>query len=180
MIKTPMPNTAPNRTTAARDHRTMPHKTIFAADALAGRTAPVTGGGSGIGIAIATTLADAGANVVLASRNQERLQLATKGIDASGGQALAIVTDVREADAVEAAVAAGVAQLDGLDIVIANAAGNFVVPFADMSFNAWRTVVDIDLHGTFHCVKAAYPHLKASVHGGRSRQGEAALTTEGG
>lgn len=139
----------------------------FSPDCLKGRTALVTGGGSGIGLAIARSLAAAGAQVVLASRNPERIAAAAQAIKAEGGQVLGVVADVRDPDAVQAAVATAVATFGGLDILIANAAGNFVVPFTDMSFNAWRTVVDIDLHGTFHCAKAAYPHLKASPHGGR-------------
>lgn len=139
----------------------------FSPDCLKGRTALVTGGGGGIGFAIARSLAAAGAQVVLASRNPERIAAAALAIKSEGGQALAIAADVRDPEAVQAAVAAAVATFGGLDILIANAAGNFVVPFADMSFNAWRTVVDIDLHGTFHCAKAAYPHLKVSPHGGR-------------
>lgn len=139
----------------------------FAADCLKGRTALITGGGSGIGFAIAQALAGAGANVVLASRKQERLEQAAQALRIDGARVLAVAADVREPEAVHAAVTAAVAQFGGLDIMIANAAGNFVVPFSDMSFNAWRTVVDIDLHGTFHCAKSAYPHLKASPHGGR-------------
>ena len=138
---------------------------VFAANALSGRTAVVTGGGSGIGFAIASALA--GANVVLVSRNLERLQTAAGDIRAAGGQALPVVADVRDEASVTAAVATTVSHFGGLDILIANAAGNFVLPFADMSFNAWRTVVDIDLYGTFHCAKAAYPALKASAFGGR-------------
>jgi NAD(P)-dependent dehydrogenase (short-subunit alcohol dehydrogenase family) len=129
----------------------------FSSDCLQGRTALVTGGGSGIGFAIAQALAGAGARVVLVSRTLDRVKDA----------ALGVVADVREPEAVQAAVQAAVDAFGGLDILVANAAGNFVVPFVDMSFNAWRTVVDIDLHGTFHCAKAAYPHLKASRHGGR-------------
>lgn len=139
----------------------------FSQDCLEGRTAIVTGGGSGIGLSIAQTLADAGANVVLASRKLERLQDAAQQICYSGGRALAVQADVREPETVQAAVDAAVNTFGSLDIMIANAAGNFVVPFADMSFNAWRTVVDIDLHGTFHCAKLAYPHLKASAFYGR-------------
>jgi NAD(P)-dependent dehydrogenase (short-subunit alcohol dehydrogenase family) len=141
--------------------------TVFAASALAGRTALVTGGGSGIGFAIAQALSHAGARIVLASRKLERLEEAANLLRADGAEVLAVAADVREPDAVQAAVAAAVARYGSLDIMIANAAGNFVVPFADMSFNAWRTVIDIDLHGTFHCAKAAYPHLKASPNGGR-------------
>jgi NAD(P)-dependent dehydrogenase (short-subunit alcohol dehydrogenase family) len=140
---------------------------VFSPDCLKGRTALITGGGSGIGFAIAQALAGAGAQVVLASRKLDRLDAAAETLRAGGGKVLTVAADVREPDAVQAAVTAAVDGFGGLDIMIANAAGNFVVPFADMSFNAWRTVVDIDLHGTFHCAKAAYPHLKASPHGGR-------------
>lgn len=138
---------------------------VFSPDCLRGRTALITGGGSGIGFAIAQVLAGAGAHVVLASRNLERLEAAAKVLRADGAQVLTVAADVREPDAVQSAVAAAVDRFGGLDIMIANAAGNFVVPVADMSVNAWRTVIDIDLHGTFHCAKAAYPHLKASPQG---------------
>lgn len=140
---------------------------VFSPDCLKGRTALITGGGSGIGFAIAQALAGAGAQVVLASRKLDRLEAAAETLRAGGANVLTVAADVREPEAVKAAVTAAVDGFGGLDIMIANAAGNFVVPFADMSFNAWRTVVDIDLHGTFHCAKAAYLHLKASAHGGR-------------
>lgn len=139
----------------------------FASDTLAGRTALVTGGGSGIGLAIASAFVAVGANVVIASRKLDRLEAAAQQLRALGGQTIAVQADVRQPEAVEAAVAAAVQQFGGLDIMVANAAGNFIVPVAEMSFNAWRTVIDIDLHGTFNCAKAAYPHLKASTHGGR-------------
>jgi NAD(P)-dependent dehydrogenase (short-subunit alcohol dehydrogenase family) len=139
----------------------------FAPDCLKGRSAIVTGGGSGIGFAIAQILVEAGAKVALVSRNLDRLQSAAQVIRSGGGEVLTVAADVREPEAVQAAVQATVDAFGGLDITIANAAGNFIIPFADMSFNAWRTVIDIDLHGTFHCAKAAYPHLKTSAHGGR-------------
>lgn len=127
----------------------------------------ITGGGSGIGLAIAQALAGAGARLVLVSRKLERLEGAAQTLRSDGAKVLTVAADVREPEAVQAAVSAAVQHFGGLDIMIANAAGNFVAPFADMSFNAWRTVIDIDLHGTFHCAKAAYPHLKASPQGGR-------------
>jgi NAD(P)-dependent dehydrogenase (short-subunit alcohol dehydrogenase family) len=139
----------------------------FAPDCLKGRSALVTGGGSGIGFAIAQVLAEAGARVALVSRKLDRLQDAAQVLRLGGAEVLTVAADVREPEAVQAAVQAAVDGFGGLDIMIANAAGNFVVPFTDMSFNAWRTVIDIDLHGTFHCAKAAHPHLKTSPHGGR-------------
>lgn len=140
---------------------------MFSNEALAGRTALVTGGGSGIGLGIAQALARAGASVVISSRNADRLRSAADLICRTGGTALPVEADVRDPEAVAAAVSRAVERFGALDILIANAAGNFVLPVRDMSFNAWRTVVDIDLHGTFHCAKAAYPALKASRHGGR-------------
>ncbi len=139
----------------------------FASYCLAGRTALITGGASGIGFGIAQGLAAAGARLVLVSRKLDRLQEAAKALRSAGAETIAVAADVRDGEAVQATIATTVDRFGGLDIMIANAAGNFVVPVADMSFNAWRTVVDVDLHGTFHCAKAAYPHLKTSAHGGR-------------
>lgn len=139
----------------------------FTSDALAGRVALITGGGSGIGFGIAKAFAATGARLVLASRNAERLESAVAELRAMGAEAIAVAADVRDPEAVASAVKAAVETYGALDIVIANAAGNFVVPAAEMSANAWKTVVDIDLNGTFHCAKAAYPALKASAHGGR-------------
>jgi NAD(P)-dependent dehydrogenase (short-subunit alcohol dehydrogenase family) len=139
----------------------------FSSDALAGRVALITGGGSGIGLGIAKAFARTGARLVLASRNVERLNAAVHEITALGGEAIAVQADVRSYEEVENAVRTAVATYGGLDIVIANAAGNFVVPAATMSPNAWRTVVDIDLNGTFFCARAAHEALRASRFGGR-------------
>lgn len=139
----------------------------FTENALAGRVALITGGGSGIGLGIAKAMAACGARLVLASRDQEKLDRAVAEIAASGGEAIAVKTDVRHWDDVEAAVRAAQERFGGLDIMIANAAGNFVVPAADMSPNAWKVVIDIDLNGTFLCARAAYPALRQSRFGGR-------------
>jgi NAD(P)-dependent dehydrogenase (short-subunit alcohol dehydrogenase family) len=140
------------------------------ASALNGRTALITGGGSGIGFGIGDAFAKAGARVVIASRNQERIEAAVAHIRNACGQAMGQVVDVRDGDAVQAAVDASVADYGDLDIFVANAAGNFIVPFEEMLFNAWRTVVDIDLHGTSHCAKAAQPPLHTRLlAGGSSR-----------
>jgi len=139
----------------------------FTSDALAGRVALITGGGSGIGLGIAKAFATAGARLVLASRNQERLDAAVAELEAMGGEAIAVKADVRSYEEVAAAVQAAIDHFGSLDIVIANAAGNFVVPASQMSPNAFRTVVDIDLNGTFFCARAAYDALRRSAFGGR-------------
>lgn len=139
----------------------------FSKDALLGRVALITGGGSGIGFGIAKAMAACGAKLVLASRDLEKLQSAVAEIKVMGGDAVAVQADVRDFDAVENAVKTAVDHFGSLDIMIANAAGNFVVPAAKMSPNAWRVVIDIDLNGTFFCARAAYDALRASRFGGR-------------
>lgn len=139
----------------------------FTNDALDGRVAVITGGGSGIGFGIAKALAAAGARVVLASRKVERLENAVREIAAQGGAAIAVRADVRVYEDVETVVRVAAETYGALDIMIANAAGNFVVPAAEMSPNAWKTVIDIDLNGTYYCARAAYPALKESRFGGR-------------
>jgi NAD(P)-dependent dehydrogenase (short-subunit alcohol dehydrogenase family) len=139
---------------------------MFAKDTLKGRTALITGGGSGIGLEIATAYARLGACVMLAGRKEERLQAAAQAITGEGGMAAICKTDVRNYDEVQHAVQATVERFGSLDILVNNAAGNFVCPTAELSPNGWRTVIDIDLNGTFYGCHAAYPHLKASHHGG--------------
>ena len=127
----------------------------------------ITGGGSGIGFGIATAFARAGARLVLASRDLERLNTAVDHIKSMGGEAVAIQLDVRSFENVRDAVQRAIEVYGSLDIMIANAAGNFVVPAAEMSPNAWKVVIDIDLNGTFFCARAAHDALKASRFGGR-------------
>jgi len=139
---------------------------MFTNDTLKGRTALITGGGTGIGLEIASAYARLGASVMLVGRNQERAQEAAEGLRRAGGQAAACRCDVRDYDQVTNAVAATLARFGALDILVNNAAGNFVCPSAELSPNGFRTVIDIDLNGTFHGCHAAHPHLKASRHGG--------------
>lgn len=139
----------------------------FSDDALAGRVAIITGGGTGIGFGIAKAFVNVGARVVLASRKLEQLNQAVDTLRQLGGQAVAVQTDVRNYDDVEAMVKAAADAFGSVDIMIANAAGNFVVPTAEMSPNAWRTVIDIDLNGTFFCARAVYSSLRSSRYGGR-------------
>lgn len=139
---------------------------MFASDVLKDRVALITGGAGGIGLEIATTYARLGARVVVASRSQERLDGAVASLAAEGLRIHAVRTDVRNYEEVQNAIETTVTQQGGLDILVNNAAGNFHCPTAELSPNGWRTVIDIDLNGTFYGCHAAYKHLKASRHGG--------------
>ncbi|HSV83097.1 MAG TPA: SDR family oxidoreductase [Ramlibacter sp.] len=139
---------------------------MFTNDTLAGRAALITGGGSGLGLEIAQAYARLGAAVMLVGRTEDRVQTAAEAISKDGGKAAALKCDVRNYDEVKRAVEATVERFGSLDILVNNAAGNFVCPSAELSPNGFRTVIDIDLNGTFYGCHAAYPHLKASRHGG--------------
>jgi peroxisomal 2,4-dienoyl-CoA reductase len=138
---------------------------VFRDGLFDGQVALITGGGSGIGRGIADTLASLGAHVVLASRKLERIEAASAEIRASGGKASAVAVDVREPERVQAAVADVQTAHGRIDLLVNNAAGNFYAPSESMSPNAWRTVIEIDLFGTFFCSQAALPHLRGSGGG---------------
>jgi NAD(P)-dependent dehydrogenase (short-subunit alcohol dehydrogenase family) len=130
---------------------------MLAEGTLKGRTALVTGGGTGMGLAIAKELARLGANVAIASRKQDVLEKAAdeiRAVAASGVQVVWHTLDVRDYDAVEHLAAELEARLGTVRILVNNAAGNFVVPASQLSVNGWKSVVDIVLNGTFHCTKA--------------------------
>jgi peroxisomal 2,4-dienoyl-CoA reductase len=132
---------------------------VFREGILLGKSALVTGGGTGIGAAISLALARAGADVALLSRDAAHLEPARAEIEALGRRSAAFPCDVRDADAVGAAVARAAAALGGLDILVNSAAGNFLCPAAALSPNGFRSVVEIDLVGTFTCSRAAHPYL---------------------
>lgn len=137
---------------------------VFAPNLLAGKSALVTGGGSGIGAGIAKLLAQHGARVALVGRTEAKLSTVASEIAARGGVATAHPADVRDYPALEKAVNAAAADAGGLDILVNSAAGNFLAPAASLSANGFRAVVDIDLCGTFNACRAAFAHL--AKHGG--------------
>jgi len=111
----------------------------------------VTGGGTGLGKSIATEFGRLGASVAVVSRDEGHRAAGVAAVEGAGGRALGVACDIRDADAVAAAFDAVEHGLGPVDHLVNNAAGNFPVPAEDMSPNAWRTVVDIVLNGTFLC-----------------------------
>ena len=140
---------------------------IFAESLLAGRVALMTGGGSGLGFAIAREFALLGAACVLVGRNGEKLEKAADEIRSGGGRVVPYVGDVRDYSQMQGAVQAAVENFGALDILVNSAAGNFYCPSKDLTPNGWRTVIEIDLNGTFFCCKAAFDALRVSKFEGR-------------
>ena len=138
---------------------------VFRPGLFDGQIALVTGGGSGIGRGIADLLAALGAHVVLASRKLERVAAAAAEIIASGGKASAMAVDVRNADLVRTMVAEVSDAHGRIDLLVNNAAGNFYAPSETLSENAWKSVIEIDLYGTFFCSQAVLPVMKAQGGG---------------
>lgn len=138
---------------------------VFRDDVLAGKVAFVTGGGSGICKGITRTLMAHGAKAVITSRTQEKLNTAAKELsEATGGECLGVACDVREPETVESALDAALERFGGIDIVVNGAAGNFLCPAAQLSYNAFRTVMEIDTIGTYNVSRAAFD--KALKRGG--------------
>ncbi|WP_227260071.1 SDR family NAD(P)-dependent oxidoreductase [Salarchaeum japonicum] len=134
---------------------------------VAGDTAIVTGASSGIGRAIAERFAADGANVVVCSREQENVDPVSDHINDGDyeGTALAVECDVTDRDAVDALVQATVEEFGSVDVLVNNAGASFMAPFEDISENGWKTIVDINLTGTYHCTQAAGEHMRENGGG---------------
>jgi NAD(P)-dependent dehydrogenase (short-subunit alcohol dehydrogenase family) len=131
-----------------------------------GQTVLVTGGGTGLGKAIASEFARLGATVAIASRKPAHLDAGIEALQALGANALAVECDIRDPESVARAFDAIEREFALPHILVNNAAANFPVPAEDMSPNAWRTVVDITLNGTFFCAREfGRRHLAAGTPG---------------
>ncbi len=133
---------------------------------LQGKTAWITGGGTGLGRGMALRFAGLGARVALSGRREEPLRETAETIRAAGGEAVWAPCDVRVPEEVEAALdrISGAAALP--DILVNNAAGNFLCRSEELSPNAFASVVGIVLHGTFHCTQAIAKRWIAAKRGG--------------
>jgi NAD(P)-dependent dehydrogenase (short-subunit alcohol dehydrogenase family) len=119
----------------------------------------VAGGTSGINLGIAQAFARAGARVSVLSRSQDKVDAAVAQLRELGPDAAGFAADVREYAAVEAALRGAQEKFGPIDVLVSGAAGNFPAPALGMSANAFKTVVDIDLLGTFNVLRAAFEFL---------------------
>jgi len=120
----------------------------------------VTGGGTGLGLAIGAGLAADGYDLAIASRSPEHLAAGATELRRSGARVLEVPTDVRRPEEVDRLVGAVRSEFGRLDVLVNNAAGNFIAPAEKISPNGWRAVVGIVLDGTFYCSRAALPLLR--------------------
>ena len=138
----------------------------LAAGSYQGQSVIVTGGGTGLGKAIAVEFARLGASVAIFSRKAEHRAAGVAAVEAAGGRAFEHEVDIRQPDTIAAGFDAVEAELGLPATLVNNAAGNFPVPAEDMSPNAWRTVVDIVLNGTFFCSREfGRRHIAAGAPG---------------
>src|SRR5690242_3216096 len=122
---------------------------------FAGKTALVTGGGTGLGLSMAQELMTLGAKLVICGRREDVLREAAGQLQAAtGGEVLPMRCDVREPAQVEAVLDAAAQQFGAVDALVNNAAGNFICPTERLSYNAFNSVVDIVLRGTYNCTLA--------------------------
>ncbi|HEX6322230.1 MAG TPA: 2,4-dienoyl-CoA reductase [Vicinamibacterales bacterium] len=139
---------------------------MFADSLFRDQVALVTGGGTGLGLAIARRLGALGARVVIASRNTEHLDAGAAALARDGIEALAVQVDVRQPDQVDRMVGEAVARFGRVDILVNNAAGNFICRAEDLSPNGWNAVINIVLNGSFYCSRAVGRHMIARGGGG--------------
>jgi len=140
-------------------------------DSLDGRTIFMSGGSRGIGLAIAVRAARDGARVALMAKTAEphprlpgTIYTAAEEIESAGGEALPIVGDIRDAEAVEAGVAQAVERFGGIDIVVNNASAINLAPMRDLEVKRFDLMQQINARGTFVVSRACLPHLRESEH----------------
>jgi NAD(P)-dependent dehydrogenase (short-subunit alcohol dehydrogenase family) len=131
----------------------------FAPDLFRGQTVLVTGGGRGIGKHTALAFAHSGANLVIAGRKPENLDPTTEEIRRTGAECLAIPTDIRNTEQVDALVKKSIERFGAIDCLINNAGGQFPARPHEISDRGWRAVVDLNLNGTWNMCSRVGPHM---------------------
>jgi NAD(P)-dependent dehydrogenase (short-subunit alcohol dehydrogenase family) len=131
---------------------------------LTGRTAIVTGGTRGIGLAIAQGLAGLGANVVVASRKAEACTAAAEQLQSQGAAAIGVPTHLGDVTAINALVDTAVERFGGIDIVVNNASNPLAQNLGEITAAAWEKSFAVNLQGPVFLVQAALPHLRKSEH----------------
>ena len=126
---------------------------------FSGKTVFIAGGTSGINLGVAHAFAKAGAKLAVISRKQDKVDAAVAALKTHGGEAIGFAVDVRDCAAVETAFKETRSRLGDIDVLISGAAGNFPAPALGISPNGFKSVVDIDLLGTFHVLRSAFPYL---------------------
>src|ERR671915_45989 len=139
---------------------------MFSQTLLEDRVTIVTGGATGIGLAIARRFGELGARVAVASRSAENLERGTAELRHAGLDPLAVQVDVRNPEQVDEMVQRVVRHFGRIDILVNNAAGNFICRAEDLSPNGWNAVVGIVLNGSFYCSRAVGRHMIARGKGG--------------
>src|SRR4051812_14852480 len=130
---------------------------------LKGRAALVTGGNSGIGLGMAKGLAQAGASIAIAGRDETKNTKAVAELKEIGITAIAVKADVKDEKACRRMVEEAAQKLGRLDILINNAGMNIRKPPHELSFESWREVLAVNLDSAFVASQAAYPHLKRAA-----------------
>ena len=138
---------------------------MFKTDLFKGKTIVITGGGTGLGKSMANRFAELGANLVITSRRKEVIQETSEELKSNGVDVLPIPCDVRDPEQVENMAKRAIGLFKKIDILINNAAGNFISPTENLSSNAFKTVVDIVLNGTFHCTQSFGKHMRKMKNG---------------
>ena len=118
---------------------------------FADQTAVITGGGTGLGKAIALELARHGAHIAICSRRQDHLESGRSELEAAGAQVMTYQLDVRKPQEIKAFRGALLERFGRVDILVNNAAGNFIYPAAKLPLRGWKSVIDIVLNGSFYC-----------------------------
>jgi NAD(P)-dependent dehydrogenase (short-subunit alcohol dehydrogenase family) len=144
---------------------TPPATELFADDLFAGDAVLITGGGTGIGKALALAFADLGADVAIASRDMDHLAPVADEIERRGVEACATTVDVREYEAVEAMTETVLDELGSIDVLVNNAGANFLTPTGELSPNGWRAVVGTILDGTAYCTFSVGEHMREAGGG---------------